>query len=49
MRKANIKTATEIERFLVLLEHVESIFVEKQKAEVDYGDIPDEFKGKVFC
>lgn len=43
--KANIKTASEVEQFQKLSEKVQRIVVEKQKMEVDYGDIPDDFRG----
>ena len=46
MRKAMIKTDTEIEHFRILQEKVVALLVVKQKAEIDYGDIPDEFKGR---
>ena len=45
MTRACIKTETEIEQFRMLQEKVEKIVVEKRLAEVDYGEIPDEFKG----
>lgn len=44
MSKACIKTQTEIEQFRNLQERVEHLVIEKQKAEVDYGEIPDEFR-----
>ena len=44
MRKACIKTPTEIEQFQDLQDKVEKIVVEKRMAEVDYGEIPDEFR-----
>ncbi len=45
MVKACIKTESEIERFRILQAKVDSIVVEKQQSEVDFGDIPDEFRG----
>jgi hypothetical protein len=47
MLKANIKTPVEIEQFRHLQEKVEALVVKKQRAEIDYGDAPDEFKGKI--
>jgi len=44
MTRACIKTATEIEQFQELRDKVEQIVVEKRMAEVDYGEIPDEFR-----
>jgi len=44
MRKACIKTPTEIEQFQDLRDKVEKIVAEKRMAEVDYGEIPDEFR-----
>lgn len=44
MSKACIKTQTEIEQFRNLQERVEHLVIEKQKAEIDYGEIPDEFR-----
>src|SRR6218665_2572596 len=44
MDKACIKTQTEIEQFRNLQERVELLVIEKQRAEVDYGEIPDEFR-----
>ena len=49
MVKANIKTETEIEQFYCLQNKVEKLVIEKQQAEVDYGDIPDEFRGKAIA
>ena len=47
MFRAKIKTETERERFRILQSKVDALVVEKQRAEVDYGDIPDEFRGKL--
>lgn len=44
MSKACIKTETEIEQFRNLQEKVEELVIEKQRAEIDYGEIPDEFR-----
>lgn len=44
MQRACIKTETEIEQFQELRDKVEKIVVEKRMAEVDYGEIPDEFR-----
>ncbi|KAK3759118.1 hypothetical protein RRG08_040672 [Elysia crispata] len=44
MVKACIKTSEEINTFRDLQERVEAFVVQKHKCEVDYGDIPDEFK-----
>ncbi|XP_052213480.1 ubiquitin conjugation factor E4 B-like isoform X2 [Dreissena polymorpha] len=44
MRRANIKTETEIEQFKSLQEKVECMVVQKAREERDYGEIPDEFK-----
>jgi len=49
MRKACIKTATEIEQFQELRDKVEKIVVEKRMAEVDYGEIPDEFRDPLMA
>lgn len=46
MQKAMIKTNVEIEKFRFLQEKVDKIVLEKQQEEIDYGDIPEEFKGK---
>lgn len=48
MKKACIKTDTEIELFRALQVKVDRIVVEKRNAEVDYGEIPDEFRGKLL-
>ena len=45
MMKACIKTKSEIEHFRLLQEKVEKILITKHKTEVDYGEIPEEFKG----
>lgn len=44
MERACIKTHTEIEQFHHLQERVEELVIEKQRAEIDYGEIPDEFR-----
>ncbi|GFR79782.1 ubiquitin conjugation factor E4 B [Elysia marginata] len=44
MVKACIKTSEEINTFRDLQQRVEAFVVQKHKSEVDYGDIPDEFK-----
>ena len=49
MRKACIKTPTEIEQFQDLQDKVEKIVVEKRMAEVDYGEIPDEFRDPLMA
>jgi len=49
MRKACIKTPTEIEQFQELQDKVEKIVVEKRMAEVDYGEIPDEFRDPLMA
>ena len=46
MVKACIKTSEEINTFRDLQHKVEEFVVQKHKSEVDYGDIPDEFKGE---
>jgi len=45
MQKACIKTTHEIELFRSLQSKVDKLVVEKQRSELDYGDIPDEYKG----
>ncbi len=45
MLKARIKTQMDIEKFRALQQKVEQLVVEKQRLEVDYDDMPDEFKG----
>jgi len=47
MIKACIKTQAEIDQFRELQAKVDKIVVEKKLAEFDYGDIPEEFKGKL--
>lgn len=44
MTRACIKTPTEIEQFQDLRDKVEKIVAEKRMAEIDYGEIPDEFR-----
>jgi len=44
MTRACIKTPTEIEEFQDLRDKVEKIVAEKRMAEIDYGEIPDEFR-----
>ncbi|KAK3104970.1 hypothetical protein FSP39_014399 [Pinctada imbricata] len=44
MCKARIKTELEIEHFKKLQRTVDRIVVENQQAQIDYGDIPDEFR-----
>ncbi|XP_059145993.1 ubiquitin conjugation factor E4 B-like isoform X2 [Physella acuta] len=44
MMKACIKTQEEINSFSELQKRVEAFLVQKHKSEMDYGDIPDEFK-----
>lgn len=44
MTRACIKTSTEIEQFKNIQTRVEQLVIQKQKAEIDFGDIPDEFK-----
>ncbi|KAJ8320744.1 hypothetical protein KUTeg_002331 [Tegillarca granosa] len=44
MRRARIKTEMEIEKFRILQEKVENLVIQKQQSEIDFGDIPDEFK-----
>ena len=46
MRKARIKTESEIEHFRNIQERVQEIVQQRAEAEEDYGDIPDEFKGQ---
>ncbi len=46
MKKAGIKTDSEIERFLELQSKVQELVRQKHQQEVDYGDIPDEFRGE---
>ena len=49
MRKACIKTPTEIEEFQDLRDKVEKIVDEKRMAEVDYGEIPEEFRDPLMA
>ena len=49
MRKACIKTPTEIEQFQDLQDKVEKIVAEKRMAEVDYGEIPEEFRDPLMA
>ncbi|XP_048250307.1 ubiquitin conjugation factor E4 B-like [Haliotis rufescens] len=44
MIKACIKTEAEITKFRQLQNSVDDLVTQKTKAELDYGDIPDEFK-----
>ncbi|XP_053378562.1 ubiquitin conjugation factor E4 B-like [Mercenaria mercenaria] len=44
MRRACIKTETEIEKFKNIQDKVEEIVVQKAREERDYGEIPDEFR-----
>ncbi|XP_033763599.1 LOW QUALITY PROTEIN: ubiquitin conjugation factor E4 B-like [Pecten maximus] len=44
MTRANIKTHNEIERFGSLQSKIDELVKKKREAEIDYGDIPDEFK-----
>ncbi|XP_041377968.1 ubiquitin conjugation factor E4 B-like [Gigantopelta aegis] len=44
MMKAHIKTESEIQQFKALQNQVEEIVTQKCQAELDYGDVPDEFK-----
>ncbi|XP_035825781.1 ubiquitin conjugation factor E4 B [Aplysia californica] len=44
MVKACIKTPDEVNTFRELQGRVEAFLVQKNKSEMDYGDIPDEFK-----
>jgi len=46
MRRANIKVESEIEKFRRIQEKVEALVVQKAQKEVDYGEIPDEFRGE---
>lgn len=49
MTRACIKTATEIEQFQDLRDKVEKIVAEKRMAEVDYGEIPEEFRDPLMA
>uniref|UniRef100_H2Y6Z0 Ubiquitin conjugation factor E4 B n=1 Tax=Ciona savignyi TaxID=51511 RepID=H2Y6Z0_CIOSA len=44
MEKSTIKTSMDIEHFKDLARRVEECRIKLNKAEVDYGEIPDEFK-----
>ncbi|KAI0243356.1 Ubiquitin conjugation factor E4 B [Lamellibrachia satsuma] len=44
MVRARIKTPSEIERFRSIEEKVQRRLIEKNQAEEDFGDIPDEFR-----
>ncbi|XP_013412896.1 ubiquitin conjugation factor E4 B [Lingula anatina] len=44
LKKACIKTHTEIAQFQQLQSKVEKLLVEKHKEETDFGDIPDDFR-----
>lgn len=44
MRRACIKTETEIEKFKSIQDKVEEIVIQKAREEKDYGEIPDEFR-----
>lgn len=44
MRKAGIKSTIAIEKFRLLAEKVEEIVTKNARAEIDYGDAPDEFR-----
>lgn len=46
MRKAAIKSTIAIEKFRLLAEKVEEIVAQNARAEVDYSDAPDEFRGE---
>ena len=46
MRRARIKTPLDVEAFETLQEKVDALVVEKLRTEVDYGEIPEEFKGQ---
>lgn len=46
MRRACIKTELEIEKFRLIQERVENMVIRKAREEKDYGEVPDEFKGK---
>lgn len=49
MRKAGIKSTIAIEKFKLLAEKVEEIVAKNARAEIDYSDAPDEFRGKCKC
>lgn len=46
MRKAGIKSTIAIEKFKLLAEKVDEIVAKNARAEIDYSDAPDEFRGK---
>ena len=46
MVRAQIKTPSEIERFRTIQGKVQLLLIEKNQAEEDFGDIPDEFRGQ---
>lgn len=46
MRKAGIKSTIAIEKFKLLAEKVEEIVAKNARAEIDYSDAPDEFRGE---
>ncbi|OXB56782.1 hypothetical protein ASZ78_014678 [Callipepla squamata] len=48
MRKAGIKSTIAIEKFKLLAEKVEEIVAKNARAEIDYSDAPDEFRGKLI-
>lgn len=49
MRKAGIKSTIAIEKFKLLAEKVEEIVAKNARAEIDYSDAPDEFRGESLC
>ncbi|NXI66407.1 UBE4B factor, partial [Anseranas semipalmata] len=48
MRKAGIKSTIAIEKFKLLAEKVEEIVAKNARAEIDYSDAPDEFRGNLM-
>lgn len=48
MRRARIKTEQEIDKFRKLQDKVEELVRDKNLAETDYGEIPEEFKGNIL-
>lgn len=48
MKKAGIKSTIAIEKFKLLAEKVEEIVARNARAEFDYSDAPDEFRGKLL-
>lgn len=48
MRKAGIKSTIAIEKFKLLAEKVEEIVAKNARAEIDYSDAPDEFRGRLI-